>query len=368
MLLFFYFLNMNNNNFNIVIIGAGVIGLAIAERLSRQFSNILVIDKENKFGQHTSSRNSEVIHSGFYYKPNSLKAKLCTIGNKMIYDFCAKYNINFKKCGKLVVCNDKSEIEVLHKLKLNAEKNGIKNVELIYYNEARKIEPRVKCYAALWFKDTGVMDSHGIMSKLENLAKHRDVSFLYNYEVSDIKKESNGYKVSFLNDTTNINSNIIINAAGLWCDHISRYVGGKYKIDFYKGDYFKSSKIKDLNCLIYPLPTSLSLGIHAILNLNGGVVFGPNAYKVKKINYETNSEYKNIFKNEISKIIDFEIEDLTPDYSGIRPKILTDGIYNDFIINEDVNNKNFYNLIGIDSPGLTSSLAIADYIFNLIKK
>jgi L-2-hydroxyglutarate oxidase LhgO len=358
---------MKDNNFNIVVIGAGVIGLAIAEKLSREFSNILVIEKEKQYGQHTSSRNSEVIHSGFYYPPKSLKAKLCTKGNKMIYDFSKKYNIYYNRCGKLVVCKNKKEVDILKKIKINAEKNGLKNIELITEKEAKTIEPKVKCFAALWFKNSGIMDSHGIMSKLENLAKINDVSFAYNCEVNDIKKETSGYKIFFSNDKTVIKSKIVINAAGLWSHKIAKLIGCKYNIEYYKGDYFKTNQLRNLNCLIYPLPSKLSLGVHAILNLNGEVVFGPNAYKVDNINYNTTDHYKEIFNEQISQFLNFKITDLHPDYSGIRPKVKFDNNFNDFIITEEKKYKNFYNLIGIDSPGLTSSLAIAKLISRMIK-
>ena len=358
---------MRENNFNIVIIGAGVVGLAIAEKLSRDHSNILVVEKEKKYGQHTSSRNSEVIHSGFYYPPKTLKAQLCTIGNKMIYDFSKKYNIKYNRCGKLVVCKNKAEIDILKKIKKNAEKNGINEIEFLSEKEAKNVEPNVKCFAALWFKDSGIMDSHGIMSKLENLAKINDVSFAYNYEVINIDKNSSGYKIFFSNDNTVINSKIVINAAGLWSHQIANFIGCKYSIEYYKGDYFKTNQLKNLNCLIYPLPSKLSLGVHAILNLNGEVVFGPNAYKVNDINYNTTDQYKEIFKKQISKFLDFKITDLHPDYSGIRPKLKFDNNLNDFIIREEEKHKNFYNLIGIDSPGLTSSLAIAHLISKMIK-
>ena len=359
---------MENNNFNIVVIGAGVIGLAIAERLSRNFSNILVVEKENKFGQHTSSRNSEVIHSGFYYPKNSLKAKFCTVGNKMIYDFCKKYSISYDKCGKLVLCADENEFEILKKIKINAERNGISDIRVLSELEAKKIEPNIKCYSALWFKDSGIMDSHGVMSKLENLAKLNNVSFAYNCEVEKINKINSEYELFFINESTSIKTNIIINAAGLWSHKISELVGCKYDIEYYKGDYFKTNQLKNLNCLVYPLPTKLSLGIHAILNLNGEIVFGPNAYKVNQIDYNTTNKYKAVFEKEISKLFNFKISDLHKDYSGIRPKVKFNNKFNDFIIKEESKCENFYNLIGIDSPGLTSSLAIAEYLEKIIKK
>ena len=357
-----------NNKFDFVIIVAGVVGLAIAERLSRKFKNILLVEKESKFGQHTSSRNSEVIHSGFYYSPNTLKAQLCVEGNPMIYAFCNKYNIPYKRCGKLVVANNEEEEMKLQDILSNATKNGLEDIRIISNKEALVIEPNVKCSKALWVPSTGIMDSHLIMSKLENLSLSRDVSIAYNLEVNNIEKKNNYFTISFKQDDIDINANSIINCAGLWSHKISnKFFNTKYEIEYYKGDYYKTHQLKDMNCLIYPIPQQISLGIHAILNLNGEDIFGPNAYKVNKINYSTSNQYKKIFLQEANKLINQKIDQLDIDYSGIRPKIKFNGQMNDFIIKEEPKVENFYNLIGIDSPGLTSSLAIAKYLQSIIQ-
>ena len=247
------------NKFNFIIIGAGVIGLSIAERLSRRTNNILVIDKEKKFGQHTSSRNSEVVHSGFYYPNKSLKAQLCVKGNKMIYDFCDKYNISYNKCGKLVIANTKYELDQLDKISVLAKSNGVDNIKILSSQQSQEIEPMVKCVKSLWVPSTGIVDSHLLMSKLENLSISRDVSFLYNLEVNSISSGTNGYKLDFKNDEDTVFADNIINCAGLWSHKIAnKIVNSKYDIEYYKGDYFKTSQVKNLNCLIYPVPKDLS--------------------------------------------------------------------------------------------------------------
>tara|TARA_Y100001970_G_scaffold293664_1_gene442103 strand:+ start:109 stop:1185 length:1077 start_codon:yes stop_codon:yes gene_type:complete len=356
------------NHFKYTIIGAGVIGLAIAERLSRKYDNILVIEKEKKFGLHTSSRNSEVIHSGFYYPNNSLKAKLCVEGNDMIYDFCNKYNIPYKKCGKLVVANSDSEIIKLENILLRAIENGVKDIKVLSKKEALNIESNARSEKSLWIPSAGVMDSHLIMSKLENLSLSRDVSIIYNLELNSINKNKDIYDINFVNDDVCITTEYIINCSGLWAHHIAnQLLNEKYEIEYYKGDYFKTSQIKNLNCLIYPIPKDISLGIHAILNLNGEVFFGPNVYKVDAIDYKTDDKYKTQFIREANQLMIPDITDLYSDFSGIRPKLKYNNKMNDFIIKEEPKLDNFYNLIGIDSPGLTSSLAIADFVFNLIE-
>jgi len=356
------------NKFKICIIGAGIVGLAIAERLSRFYRNIIVVDKEYTFGQHVSSRNSEVIHSGFYYPKSSLKSNLCIEGNKMLYDFAEKYHINYKKCGKLVVISNKKEEDELINIKNHALKCGLKNIKILNKEESKIIEPIVNCYKSLFIPNAGIIDSHGIMAKLEYLSKKNDVNFLYQSSITSISKENNFYNI-YINDDESLTSDIVINAAGLWSDKISNMIGlNQYKIEYYKGDYFKSRSLRNLNCLIYPLPSIASLGIHSVLSLNGDVSFGPNIYKVNSIDYNIDDTYKEKYINEVNKLIKYEDLDLYKDFSGIRPKIKYDGSFNDFIIKNEHDSgcNNFINLIGIDSPGLTSCLSIAKYVESLI--
>ena len=358
-----------DNKFDITIIGAGIVGLAIAEELSKFYENILVIDKEKTFGQHVSSRNSEVIHSGFYYPFGSLKSKLCIEGNKLLYTFADLYHINYKKCGKLIVSNNSSDSLHLKKIMKNAQKCGLKNLSILTKEESKKIEPLVNCVESLWVPSTGIIDSHSIMSKLEYLSKERDVSFAYKTKINSISKMNDYYELTFDNVDTKIKSNIVINSAGLWSDRVSSMVGiNDYKIEYFKGDYYKSRNIKDLNCLIYPIPKISSLGVHSVLSLNGDVSFGPNIYKVDKISYAIDDTFKQQYLSEIKKLLNIKNIEIDEDFSGIRPKIKFDGRFNDFIIKNEFKKgyKNFINLIGIDSPGLTSSLAIAKYVNSII--
>ena len=358
-----------DNRFNITIIGAGIVGLAIAEELSKFHSDILVIEKEDTFGQHVSSRNSEVIHSGFYYPPDSLKSKLCVEGNERMYSFAKKYHINHSKCGKLIVANKEEDYLKLENVMNNALKCGLKNISILNKSEACKKEPMVNCLKALWIPSTGIIDSHAVMSKLEYLSKKRGVFFAYKTELDSIIKVNNEYELKFKNTRTKIISDIVINSSGLWSDTVSKMLGvNNYELEYYKGDYYKSRDVKNLNCLIYPIPKISSLGIHSVLSLNGEVSFGPNIYKVNKIDYKIDDKYKNQYIKEIKGLLKLDNINIQEDFSGIRPKIKFDGKFNDFIIENELKKgyKNFINLIGIDSPGLTSSLAIAKYVKNLI--
>jgi len=358
-----------DNKFNITIIGAGIVGLSIAEELSKSYKNILVVDKENTFGHHVSSRNSEVIHSGFYYPLNSLKSKLCIEGNKLLYKFAKSYNINHKNCGKLIVANNSPETKKLRDIMNNAHECGLNDLSILTKKESKTIEPFVNCIESLWIPSTGIIDSHSVMSKLEYLSKQRDVSFVYKTKVVAIDKFEDSYEISFDKINTKIRSDIVINSAGLWSDKISSMAGiNKYKIEYYKGDYYKARNIKNLKCLIYPIPKVASLGIHSVLSLNGDVSFGPNIYKVDDIQYSIDDSFRKQYINEIKQLLDIDEIDISEDFSGIRPKIKFGGNFNDFIIQNEAKEgfKNFINLVGIDSPGLTSSLAIAKYVKSII--
>jgi len=366
-------LSMNDTiNFDAVVIGAGVVGLAIANELCDIYDNVIVIDKESDFGQHVSSRHSGVIHSGIYYAPGSLKAKLCVEGNDLIYNFAKSKNIGYLNCGKLVVGHNQEDLE---KLKLLMEKgvtNEVHGLKILSSDEARKIESLIKCENALWVPSTGIIDSHGVMSELSNEIESKNGVIHYNSEVEKIDRIDNSYNLKIGNEETIINSPIVINSAGLWCDAVSRMLGiDEYKIHYCKGDYYKSNKYKDLNCLIYPLPEKIGLGIHTVLQLDGSISFGPSAYYVDKLDYSVNEKNRNSFYKSIRKYIDIEKEDLTIDYSGIRPKPFgPDDEPKDFIIKNEIDKgyPNFINLIGIESPGLTSSLAIGKYVKNICLK
>ena len=346
-------------------------GLAVAHELSRQYNNILVVEKESTFGQHVSSRNSEVIHSGLYYEPGSLKAKLCVRGNKLIYDFAEKYAINYKNCGKIIVVSDPDELEQLEALMQNGNQNNVDGLQMISGKEVSQREPLIKAAGGLAVPSTGIIDSHSFMHKLEYLITSNESSIVYNTEVSDITCEDEYYFLSFKDRDYSAKSKIVINSAGLWCDSVSRMVGiTNYKLHICKGEYYTTSMYRNkLNSLIYPLPTEISLGTHIVLHLDGSIGFGPNAYYVDKIDYHMDNSNKKTFLKHINKYMDLPENALSEDFAGIRPKIQAPGEPSqDFIIKNETENgyHNFINLIGIESPGLTSSLAIAEYVKEII--
>jgi len=356
--------------FDVVVIGAGVVGLAIANELCDVYDNVIVVEKESDFGQHVSSRHSGVIHSGIYYESGSLKAKLCVQGNKLIYDFAKNNNIDYLNCGKLVVGHNDNDLEKLENLLENGRINGVEGLRLLSHQESLKIQPKVKCQNALWVPSTGIIDSHGVMAQLESDALSKECLVYYNSEVISIDKIGNNYNLLLKNQNDRITSPIVINSAGLWSAVVARMLGiEKYKIHYCKGDYYQSNRYKDLKCLIYPLPDKMGLGIHTVLQLDGSVSFGPNAYYVDQINYDIDNRHLDTFHASINKYMDIDKEELSVDYSGIRPKpFAEDEKSKDFVILNEVDRgfPNFINLVGIESPGLTSSLAIGRYVKDML--
>ena len=357
--------------FDVIIIGAGIVGLAIAHQLSEEYENILVVEKENTYGKHVSSRNSEIIHSGLYYKPGSLKARLCVEGNSLMYNFVRKYNINHNNCGKLIVIPTIEELPQLETLMRNGIDNGVKGLQILTREEVTERESHIKSAAALLVPSTGIVDTHTIMQKLEYLIKTKDINVAYNMEVDDIKHQNDHYTVSFTDIEYKAKSKIIVNSTGLWCDKVSSMVGiNEYKLHLCKGEYYKTTKYRNqIHSLIYPLPTELSLGTHIVLHLDGTIGFGPNAYYVDEIDYSMDDSHKQEFLKHINTYLDLDEEDLSEDFTGIRPKIQqkSDPAHDFIIINESEKGyDNFINLIGVESPGLTSSLAISKYVKNII--
>ena len=371
------------NDAKITIIGAGVVGLAIAYELSKKYDEIFIIEKNRNFGEETSSRSSEVIHSGIYYPSNSLKAKLCVEGRNLLYNFCTKYGVKFDKCGKLIVANTEDDLKQLDRLITQAINNGVNNVRKISTKEITQLEPNIEALEALHVSETGVLDSYGFMKELEINSTINGVQFVYGSEVIGLKKNDNGYELILKeNESSNFKftSDIIINAAGLNSDIISNLLGIEnlnYNLHYCKGEYFAVGNCKNklVKRLIYPVPNRnlTGLGVHVTIDVDKGLKLGPNVIYLKdrKINYEVDLNHKDDFFESAKRFLPFlEKEDLYPAYSGIRPKLQKPGdSFRDFIIQEE-NEKgfeNYYNLIGIESPGLTASLAIGKYINNLIE-
>ena len=369
---------------DITIIGAGVVGLAIAENVSRTHNNVFLIEKHTSFGQETSSRNSEVIHAGIYYTKDSLKARLCVEGKWMIYDYCKKYDIPFNNCGKLIVATTQEEIAVIEGIKQTALRNGVDDILVLEKDQIAELEPNIFAMKALFSPSTGIVDSHSLMKQYETNAINNGCQIVYGSEVTGISQIKNGYKVELLDADKNyysFSTGIVINSAGLTSDKVSELVGisdDSLKIVFCKGEYFRINppKNKLISRLIYPVPhpNMEGIGIHVTIDLGGGVKLGPDVKYLESnvYDYKLTSSKQEAFYKSAKKFLPFlEFDDIAPEMAGIRPKIQKPGEQlRDFYIMEESDRgyPGFINLIGIESPGLTSSIAIAKYVNGLINK
>jgi L-2-hydroxyglutarate oxidase LhgO len=360
---------------NLIVIGAGAIGLSIAYQLSGRFPELLVIEKEETFGRHTSSRNSEVIHSGIYYPNRSLKAELSVRGNHLLYSFLSTHKINHRKCGKIIVAVNKSEENALLKLKQNGERNQVSGMKILSSQQCKELEPQIKAVSGLYVHSTGILDSHQFMQSLERLIERRGSIIAYKLEVSKINYTDKGFDLYFTNGE-HIRTRILINCAGIYADKVAQMAGinlfkNKLKLHLGKGQYYKSTRIKNIRHLIYPLPdpTGHFLGIHLTINLADEIRFGPNLFYTDNLDYHFDNSFKDEFQQAIQRYLPIDPRYLNPDDVGIRPKLQgPDDPVRDFYIREESNRglPNFINLIGMESPGLTASLAIAEYVDRLI--
>ncbi len=360
-----------------VVIGAGAVGLAAALELSKRYKNIVVFETEDSFGRHTSSRNSETVHSGIYYPHGSLKAELSLRGNGLLYNFMRDNDVSFNNCGKYIIASSKDEIPEIERLYNNGIKNGVPGVRIAQGNEIEEREPQVKALAGVYVPTAGIMNSYELMKRLETLAKENGVLFAYRTCVTGIDRKNGIYEIR-TGDGYAVSADIVVNCAGLFSDKVASLAGidiesSGYSLSFCKGEYYKSDNVKSMNMLIYPVPSSdgRSLGIHNRLFTDGTVVFGPNAYYMKQniADYSINDCSKHEFLYSLSLFMKPDITDIYPYDCGIRPKLQREGEkFRDFVIKNEDNAglKNFINLIGIESPGLTSCLAIAEYISKII--
>lgn len=371
---------------DIVIVGAGVVGLAIAAELAKEQKDktIVLLEKYDKLGQETSSRNSEVIHSGaLNYPKGSLKGKLCVEGKHLLYEFLSKWNISHERIGKLIVAQDEEEEKRLGPLVDLARENGVYDLEILDQGQLRKYEPNVNGLGGIFSPSTGIMDTHRLMERLEYLAKQGGVMFGYRHQVEGIEPSGEGYKVFYLGPDgvrEFITCKWFINSAGLGACKIAQKMGIKveeegYKVHLCKAEYVSISNSKShlVNHLIYPLPggkNKFKWG-HVTKHMDGTLKLGPSAYYVDEIDYTVHEKNLDDFYSGGKVYLPFlERSDLNPDMAGIRPKLSGPGEpFRDFIIkHEDQRGlKGVINLIGIESPGLTSCLAIGQMVEGIIR-
>ncbi len=358
-----------------VVIGGGVIGLSIARELSISGKETIVLEKNERAGDVTSSRNSGVIHAGIYYPESFLKTKLCVEGNKLIYEYAKEKKINHKKYGKFIIASNKNELINLEAIFIQGKKN---NVEIIKVEKEQVLEnnPGLIFHQALYSPNSGVIDVPEYVTALEGDIQHLGGIISLRTSFLSAKKSKNNFVISCLaEEKFSIECKYLINCSGLSNEttlkNIEDFPGDKiYQNYFAKGHYFKYSGKPPFSNLIYPVSGQHSLGIHVGYDLAGGMRFGPDVEFVNEIDYSFNESLKNKFIDSISQYWpEINPEKLHPDYTGIRPKITKPNeSMRDFSIQTDHDHgiKNFINLQGIESPGLTSSLAIGKFVTNLL--
>ena len=368
---------------DITIIGAGVIGLAIAAQVARKGRGVYVLEKNETFGKETSSRNSEVIHAGFSYPEGSLKAETCAEGNTMLYEICEKYGIGCQKIGKLMVAITAEEVDELESLLERGRNNGVKDLRMLSKGEIKRMEPNVEAIAAIFSPSTGIMDSHALMKCFLRRTEEKGGEVAYKSKVIGIEKLSHGYKLT-VEDSSGIFSfktEVLINCAGLNSDKIAQFAGidtdrAGYRLFYCKGEYFTvgNSKNRLIRRLVYPVLGLNTTGmvLHVTLNLENRMLLGPSSQYVSEIDYKVDESQKEVFYQSTKRFLPFiEFNDLEPEMAGIRPRLQGPGDnFRDFVIRheQDKGLPGFINLVGIESPGLTSAPAIAKYVEHIVNE
>jgi L-2-hydroxyglutarate oxidase LhgO len=367
-------------DFEITVIGAGVVGLAIAARLSQRHSDLVVLEKNDKYGLETSSRNSEVIHAGIYYEPDSFKARFCVEGRNELYSLCKTHNIAYKPFTKLITATTSAELDKLENIRQNAAKNGV-DLQFLEKAAVLKLEPNIRTEGALFSPLTGVISVHDLMDYYVHRMQAQGGIIQHRCRVVQILPANSGYEIIIEESggRSSITSEIVINAAGLQSDLIAQMMGinidkENIRLNYVKGSYFAvtPAKAKLISRLVYPVPVNEGLGVHSLKDWGGRLKFGPDVeyLESRTLDYSVDDGKRHIFAESIRRILpSINDDDISPDMSGIRPKLQKKGApVRDFVIvHEDERGlPGFVNLIGIESPGLTSSPAIARYVEQLL--
>jgi L-2-hydroxyglutarate oxidase LhgO len=369
-----------------VVVGAGVVGLAVAREMALQGRETILLERESAFGTVSSARNSEVIHAGIYYPKDSLKAKLCVEGNRLLYEYCRTHQVATQPYGKLIVAADETQMDDLQALLYKAQSNGVPRIKMISGAEATALEPNLQCVAAILSSSTGIVDSHGYMLSL--LGGFEDAGGMIAYQSPLISARcigsnaEGGYELDIGgSDAIKIQTKMLINCAGISAPAIAQKIDGLKqeqipKAYFAKGNYFSLSGKSPFSRLIYPIPEPGGLGVHLTLDMGGQAKFGPDVEWLdidieERIDYTVNPKRAEGFYAAIRRYWPgLQDSSLQPDYSGVRAKIVPPNTpAGDFLFDGYGNHglHGLHNLYGFESPGLTASLAIAKHLQGLIK-
>lgn len=373
---------MIEEKFDITIIGAGVVGLAIAKEISANYPNVVVIEKNESYGQETSSRAGEIIHSGLYYPKGFFKGDFCRPGNIALYEICSERNVLHRRVGKILVATGCEQIERLTKIKVKGEENGVEDLSMVSKRQIRDLEPEVKAEEGLLSPSTGIIDIHKLMYSFVNEAEANGAIVTYCSRVTDIEYDGAHYVIEVNHGEYYFRTKVLINSAGLYADQIASLVGididkQGYRIHYNKGSYFSSSSAPKLRHLVWPVnpkktnQSNTRRGVHTVIDMAGNVKFGPYWEYVNELNYAVDESKKELFYQSISSYLPpVNPESIIPAMSGIRPRLQgSNDPYRDFIIKDEtyLSYPGLINLVGIECPGLTASIPIARYVGTLVK-
>lgn len=362
------------DSIDVVVIGAGVIGLAVARALAMRGREVLIVEAAESFGTGISSRHSEVIHAGIYYPRGSLKAQMCVLGRDRLYAYCERFDIPHRRCGKMIVATSPEQIADLQAIEAAAAGNGVQ-LQWLDAGEARAKEPEIQCAAALFSPATGILDSHSYMLALLADAERHDATIVYRSRVAALWLESASVLLAINEDERpTLRARMVVNCAGLHAPQVAASIEGfpaeRIPRAYYaRGHYFSLAGRASFRHLVYPIPEPGGLGVHLTLDLAGQARFGPDVEWIEQLDYGVNIERAQRFYAAIRRFWP-KLEDgqLVPAYAGIRPKISGPGEpAADFRIDGPSQHgiPTIINLFGIESPGLTSSLAIGDHVAEL---
>lgn len=356
----------------IVVVGAGVVGLAVAKSLAQAGHETIVVEKNRRMGEETSARNSGVIHSGIYYPAGSLKARLCVAGRDRLYEYCEQRGIPYRRTGKIIVAQS-SQVAALQTLRAKGVANGVSDLQWLTGDEVAQLEPQVRCAAGLWSPSTGIIDVHAYITALAGDFEAAGGSIVLDCELLQARVDGDEIEIDARSgdEVTTLRCRWLINSAGLHAPGLLRRIDG-YPAErlrtawLAKGNYYACQGVRPFRHLVYPMPNEAGLGVHATLDLDGTTRFGPDVEWVEKIDYDVSAERALSFYDAIREYWPALPDGaLQPAYAGIRPKLTGPGTAAaDFEI-EDYRQhgvRGLVNLMGIESPGLTSSLAIGDEV------
>ena len=355
-----------------IVVGAGVVGLAVARALAQAGHEVLVLEAAAGIGTETSSRNSEVIHAGIYYPAGSLMARFCVAGRRALYDFCRDRGVAHRKCGKLIVATAAEEDGRLAGIKARAETNGVEGMRVLTAAEARALEPNLACTSALLSPATGIIDSHAYMLALQGEAEAAGAMVVFLSPVISARAGSDGIEVEVGgSEPVTLRCRLLVNAAGLHAPALARRIAGmaldRVPTAYYaKGNYFTLSGRSPFSRLIYPVPVPGGLGVHLTIDLGGQARFGPDVEWIDSLDYTVDPRRADQFYAAVRRYWPGLADGaLQPGYAGIRPKITPPGAPGqDFVVQGPQTHgvAGLINLFGIESPGLTASLALAESV------